>query len=104
LPLAPAPEELVAAEPLQRRDQPAPVRSHLARRQRHLVVVPRDGGVLDGFGRAAHAGSQRRSSVIGCRGLCSGAGTATASGVWPNGEKRAPRRASASYAFTGNTS
>src|SRR4029453_2330103 len=106
LSLAPAPEEFLAAEPRERRHETAPVRAQLARRQRHLVVVPGDRAVgeLELLRRDAHAGSQRRSSVSGCCGLCSGAGTATAPGVCPNAAKREPRRASASLELTGKVS
>ncbi len=49
-------------------------------------------------------GFHRRSSVVGVAGFGGSSCTVTGPGVWPCAQKRATRRASASFALTGNVS
>jgi len=53
---------------------------------------------------AAHSPLQRKSSVFGKHGFVGSGCTSIGPGVWPVAENRVKRRASASFAFTGNVS
>jgi hypothetical protein len=108
----PALRRLRRAEVCEAAYERRPVRARRAAWLEHLVVRAGSRPVVSeqrrfrgrGRGRLRRAHARRRSSVNGNSAGGAGAAGSIAPPVRPSGEKRAARRASASFAFTGNVS
>ena len=76
-------------------EQVAPLRAQTSLAVDHFVACH--------HGKLTSQPVRRKSSVRGCSRDSVSLGSAIGPGVWPNGKKRARRRASASFALTGKS-